>query len=812
MNSANRVPRATTIIGLSVIIAVVMIMHAGLNQVGTGIADASYRASYQDEAEYNAWDGSDLDTEIHLPFVNSDPAWNWQTTVVVQNTSVDTATLTLRYRDTNGVEANIITDTLPPMSSHAYPTTGIFTGSLIITATQPVAAIANESPLDAGWTGDGLMSYRGVGGSAGDTDITMLPIYRAHDSWNSVFAVQNMDTTVISVTLDFYDLNGSVVHSQSDSLPSGSAHWYDAAQIAALGSDFSGRVRVQSTGGAPIAGFVHAVNAQTGEAVAHNNRRLEQAGYRLYLPHLNNNNTSEIVLYNLSTTEQAYVVIDLYNEDGTHEASYNTSLASSATQAVSLDDAGWSPSVSASFRGSAVISSDQQIGTLVNTDWPFAPATFTGYSGVGAASVGTDAYVPFVCETIEVVTQLSVQNVGSSSANVYVTYYDEKGNLVGNESATVSSYAAHYFDQESSGLPTPFRGSAVVTSTESVAVVSFISHKREPAPDLSQSYKSVNLANVEGGDTLTYTIVLRNTSSVTTTATLTDSIPAYTTYVPGSAQASDNNPVTLTGGELHWSGSVIAGTSVIVQFSAQVTTTGLTPGDIITNAVQLADGVGNTITRVVTSTYNPGYRLSINDGMSYTNTPTVTLSLSWGTESPAITLMQISNDGGFGTGNSSWVSVNATYTDWRLDTAHCNLAMPRTVYARFRDGVGTIYGPVQDDIIYDPGPPQVTNVEILTQTTQTLGAARRQNITVRVTASDDNSGVGKVQISHDMNFGQFSEFAVTGNTTDISWPLQPSGIVYVRVKDRAGNWSQVSSEQGIPYFEIYLPVVLKNCG
>ena len=812
MNSAHRVLKTIMITGLSIIIAAVMIMHAGLNRGGTGIAGASYRSNYRDEAEYNAWGGGDLDTEVHLPFVNSDPDWNWRTTVTVQNTNADTTTLTLRYRYTNGVEANIITDTLPPMGSHAYPTTGIFTGSLIITATHPVAAIANESPLDAGWTGDGLMSYRGIGSSAGDTDITMLPIYRAHDGWNSVFAVQNMGTTAASVTLDFYDLDGNIVHSQSDNLPSRSAHWYDVAQIAALGSDFSGRVRVQSTGGAPIAGFVHAVNAQTGEAVAHNNCCLEQAAYRLYLPHLNNNNTSEIVLYNLSTTKRAYVVIDLYSENGAHSASCNTSLASGATRAVSLGEAGCFSPVPAGFRGSAIISSDQPIGALVNTDWPSSPATFTGYSGVGGtASVDTAAYAPFVRKTTETVTQIGVQNAGSGSANVYVTYYDENGNPVGNENATVPSYAAHYF-QGSSSLPTPFRGSAVVTSTESVAVVSFISHKRELTPNLSQSYKSVNLANVEGGDILTYTIVLRNTSSVTTTATFTDSIPAYTTYVSGSAQASDDHPVTLTGGVLHWSGSVISGTPVIIQFSAQVTTIGLTPGDIVTNAVQLANGVGNAITRVATFTYNPGYRLSINDGMSYTNTPTVTLRLSWGTESPVITLMQISNDGGFGAGSSSWISVSDTYNGWQLDTAYCNLAMPRTVYVRFRDSVGTVYGPVQDDIIYDPDPPQVTDVKIITKTMQMCSAVGRQSITVRITASDDNSGVGQVQISHDMNFEQFSEFAVTGNTTDIAWPLQPSGIVYVRARDRAGNWSPVSSKQGTPYFGIYLPIVLRNCG
>ena len=331
-------------------------------------------------------------------------------------------------------------------------------------------------------------------------------------------------------------------------------------------------------------------------------------------------------------------------------------------------------------------------------------------------------------------------------------------------------------------------------------------------PDLSQSYKSVNLTSVEGGDVLTYTLVLRNRSAVSATAILTDVVPDHTTYIPSSAQASSGAMPTAQDGQVCWSGQVITGTPVIIQFAVEVTTTGLAVGDVITNVATLDDGLGNVMTLDAQSTYNPGYELSINDGALYTDIPTVTLRYSWNVADDII-YVKFSNDGGFGTGSSGWIPVDAmdpTYAGWVLDT-YGDLRTPRTVYAKFRDSSGAQYGPFQDYIVYDPGEPQVTGVEVITQTGGgSVESVAGQNVIVRVTSSDDNSGAGVIQISHGVDFAQYSEFAVTGPTTDIPWVLQSSGEVYVRVVDRAGNVSEVESEQGPPKYDVYLPLVIRN--
>jgi uncharacterized repeat protein (TIGR01451 family) len=330
-------------------------------------------------------------------------------------------------------------------------------------------------------------------------------------------------------------------------------------------------------------------------------------------------------------------------------------------------------------------------------------------------------------------------------------------------------------------------------------------------PDLSQSNKSASLASVESGDILTYTLYLHNSWAVVAAATLADPIPAYTAYLTGSAQASDGAPVTVVDGQLDWSGEIVSGTPVIVSFAVEVQAAPL--GTAITNAANLDDGLGNVVVLAAASTYNPGYGLTIDEGALYTNIPTVTLRYSWDT-ADGITQIKISNDGGFGPGGNTtaWLAVDAqdpTYANWVLAT-YGSLTLPRTVYAKFRDASGQQYGPVQDEIIYDPDAPRIVVVEIVPQVGRGNGTAQGQNVLVRVTASDANSGVGKVQISNRADFGAFVEFPFSGPMTGVVWVLQPSGLVHVRVVDRAGNLSAVSSAQGPVRFEVYLPIVLRG--
>jgi len=344
---------------------------------------------------------------------------------------------------------------------------------------------------------------------------------------------------------------------------------------------------------------------------------------------------------------------------------------------------------------------------------------------------------------------------------------------------------------------------------EGSATVTVEIHPKNPNQPLVWGYKLVNLTNVDNGDILTYTLVLRNNSAVTATATLTDPIPpAYTTYIPDSAQASSGN-LTLTGGDLGWSGEIISGTPVVIMVGLQVQTTTIPVGAVITNVAYLDDGVSNPVSLTVQSTFNPGYSLTINDGALYTNVPTVTLRYAWNV-GDAITAVKISNDGGFASEVSPWLPIdpeNPVITEWVL-TTFGDLTLPRTVYAKFRDANGQQFGPVQDDIIYDPGSPQIIQAEIIDLAGQTTERLGEQTVIVRVTANDDNSGVSQVQLSDEATFASPSTFDFTNRTIDLTWTLSASNTVYIRVLDRAGNLSPVSQLSVDLLHKIYLPVVL----
>jgi uncharacterized repeat protein (TIGR01451 family) len=406
----------------------------------------------------------------------------------------------------------------------------------------------------------------------------------------------------------------------------------------------------------------------------------------------------------------------------------------------------------------------------------------------------------------------TVTNEGAAGATTMHEFYDLSDQPIYNYNDSIASLGSQTYDLGTiSGLMDGYTGYVIVSADQPITYTldacPSSTPPPPPPPDLSSSQKWVNLTNVDQGDVLTYTLLLRNSSATSATAVLTDPIPAHTTYVPNSAQASDGSDVVIAENEIWWTGQVISGTPVIIQFAGVVTTTGMAPGDPITNTAYLDDGVGNVITLETASTYNPGYGVTINNGSSYTNIPTVTLTISWGDEDPNIEKMWISNDGGFVEG-TDWIDVSTTHPNWLLDIQG-DLRMPRTVYVKFRDSIGSQYGPIHDDIIYDPVAPQVTEVEIITDTGG-LQAMAMQDIIVRVKSSDDNAGTSEVHVSHKETFETYADFEITGSTTDIPWTLQPSGEVYVRVVDRAGNVSEAVSAQGAPNYPVFLPLVLRQ--
>ncbi len=168
-----------------------------------------------------------------------------------------------------------------------------------------------------------------------------------------------------------------------------------------------------------------------------------------------------VQIKNLDTTPAQNAVMTYYNQDGSVEATFPipTIPASGSFTMATLQG------VDPGFNGSAVISSENQLGAIANVFGNGTMgASYTAFSG------GDDtASLPLILKNhYGFTTWFNVQNTGTGDANVTVTYSDGT-----TQTATVEPGAAKTFDQATVNLPDPagnagFVGSATVQSNGSI--------------------------------------------------------------------------------------------------------------------------------------------------------------------------------------------------------------------------------------------------------------------------------------------------------------------------------------------------------
>jgi len=188
----------------------------------------------------------------------------------------------------------------------------------------------------------------------------------------------------------------------------------------------------------------------------------------------------------------------------------------------------------------------------------------------------------------------------------------------------------------------------------------------------------------------------------------------------------------------------------------------------------------------------PSGTVVINTKTKYTNSLSVSLTLSAKDKASGVTQMQFSND------NSSWSSAEtySTTKTWSLSSGDGK----KTVYAKFKDTPGNWSKAVSDTIILDttgPSTPVVTDDGINTAVTTKLNA--------KWTSTDSGSGIAEYQykITQDSTSGPT---IVDWTSTKTSKSVKKSGLsltdgkIYyfqVKAKDDAGNWSGIGSSDGI---------------
>lgn len=221
-----------------------------------------------------------------------------------------------------------------------------------------------------------------------------------------------------------------------------------------------------------------------------------------------------------------------------------------------------------------------------------------------------------------------------------------------------------------------------------------------------------------------------------------------------------------------------------------VTVTGLAEKTTYYYRVEATNAQGTSKGDIMSFTSARPVGVTVNDAAEFTNTRTVTVSVTGPTGSAQAIL---SNDGGFSNSKTFTLTDAAADIPWTL-VASKDERLPKVVYVKFVSRLGSASTPYQDDIILDTTAPAMTGATGAA-TSSSSGAvtvaAARGGVRLTVRASDRNSGIGKVQVKSSAS-GRISDVA-TGSPKATSRTVRVNTTkkrLWVRVVDRAGNASR----------------------
>jgi len=110
-------------------------------------------------------------------------------------------------------------------------------------------------------------------------------------------------------------------------------------------------------------------------------------------------------------------------------------------------------------------------------------------------------------------------------------------------------------------------------------------------PSLKDSSKTVHPYNGTPGDTVTFTIMLRNPGRQFNQASMSDTLPSNLAFA-GNLWASSGD-ISYSAGKINWNGAVDTSGEVIIHFNATVDA-GISSTTVIYNKANISDGIGHT--------------------------------------------------------------------------------------------------------------------------------------------------------------------------------------------------------------------------
>lgn len=260
-------------------------------------------------------------------------------------------------------------------------------------------------------------------------------------------------------------------------------------------------------------------------ASSYNGFNQSDAGTSFYVPSVYKSYvglyTSTIVVQNADASNPAAVRVEYRDASGNVAATDQATIAASASFTFDQDNAAALP---AGFVGSAVVTSDRNVGAIFNVSDPINKQFSSSNGFKDGAPI---AYLPVIYNNYSAaqwVTSFLVQNVDTATADVEVNYSDGR-----TSAATLAPGSSRLYYQGNDGTPSGFNGSAVVRSPSGKKIVA-VANIRNGEGNLSayngftSGTKSVSLPVIYNnysslGWTTSFTI--QNVDSVATDLTIT---------------------------------------------------------------------------------------------------------------------------------------------------------------------------------------------------------------------------------------------------------------------------------------------------
>ncbi len=300
------------------------------------------------------------------------------------------------------------------------------------------------------------------------------------DPWVAGIQVANLDSQSATITIEFYNTSGTLVYTYVDPSPiaAGDARTYYVPTILpdSAATSFRGSAVVSSERN--IAAIVNE-NAGSGAGYdqppgilrgSYTGIRAAETATTLYMPFAGKayyGFNSQLVVQNAGAA--ADITFEFFNVSGTSIATYvASSVAANASAIVELDTlTPTTGSIPSGFGGSVKVTSASNLAGMANN---MTSGVLQTYNAFSTSDGGSTLYAPALFnDYYGYVSSIQVQNIGSVSTDITVTYSD---GIVKTATAVGSNQAALFY-QPSEGHASGWAGSATVASSASdvVAVV-----------------------------------------------------------------------------------------------------------------------------------------------------------------------------------------------------------------------------------------------------------------------------------------------------------------------------------------------------